>query len=140
MKKIENKVTKVEVSVSYEAIDGKVFYSEDECKEYEKSAACAIRFAFKDVPCLYRASAYDLFPGGSDDQEAYIVRPETDEHIKALRQYEAMIAQKYDSNTETSVLKEFKGKPIVVIVGYNEEWIEIRPWESIEAKWNKSDE
>ena len=51
-----------------------------------------------------------------------------------------MIAQKYDSNTETSVLKEFKGKPIVVIVGYNEEWIEIRPWESIEAKWNKSDE
>ena len=61
MKKIENKVTKVEVSVSYEAIDGKVFYSEDECKEYEKSAACAIRFAFKDVPCLYRASAYDCF-------------------------------------------------------------------------------
>lgn len=48
-KKVEYVPTTKEV-ITYEANDGTVFYSEEECSKYERSAFYAINFAFMSIP------------------------------------------------------------------------------------------
>lgn len=50
MKKIEKQRTVVKIDVTYEAFDGTIFESEDECKKYEKTAQCAINRTFNKLP------------------------------------------------------------------------------------------
>jgi len=133
MKKIESKVMVEQVQVIYEAADGTRFFSEAECKEYEKSAKCAIRAAVREM-AIVDTDGYAVFSGGCVDQQVYIVEPKTDEDLKKLRTYEAYIRQKYDSKFKTeegSFPESVKGKRIMVVIGYDEDWIDTRMVDSI---------
>jgi len=130
MKKIEEKMTIEQTNVWYEAADGTRFYEKDECETYEKSAKCAIRAAVCDIATL-DTDGYTLCGCGSEDQQVYVVTPETDDDLKALRTYEAMIRQKYEDTFSTRILPEHKGQALLIVVGYDEDWIDVRKVDDI---------
>ena len=50
MKKNVTTITVTKDIIHYEAYDGTIFDSEDECKQYEKTSQCAINGAFNQIP------------------------------------------------------------------------------------------
>ena len=50
MKKNVETITVTKDIIHYEAFDGTIFDSEDECKQYEKTSQCAINGAFNQIP------------------------------------------------------------------------------------------
>ena len=125
MKKIEHVSMVERKSVYYEALDGTYFDTQEECENYDKSAKCVITAKFKEL-VLKETNAYYMFPGGNEDNAAYLVKPETDHDIDTVRQFEAMIGLKYNSDYTPTVTKDMKGKVLVVITGYDNDWIDIR--------------
>lgn len=132
MKKIETTETITKVNVHYEALDGTYFCDEEECKKYDQSAACVIRAKFNEL-ALVKSNGYTLFPGGNDDNAAYVVKPETDHDIDTVRQFQAMIGLKYDKNYTPTITKDDKGKMLVIVTGYDDDWIDVRRMDDILA-------
>ena len=131
MKKIEEKYTIEQVRVEFEAVDGKRFRDEVECQNYEETAECAITAAVHDMAVI-TATGWDLFPGGMEDHTVYVVVPKTDEDIKALRTFEALIRKKGGCGPgESEIKKEYKGKALFFYVGYESEWCDIRPVDDV---------
>ena len=118
-----------QTNIRYEAVDGKVFNDKSQCEEYEKSAKCAIRAALKDIT-IVRTDG-DVFPGACSDQSVYVVKPETDDDIMVARQFEALIGLKWDPNYDCRIGKQHKGKLVIITVGYEEDWIDVRTLDGI---------
>ena len=125
MKKIET-VTMVEKkNIQYQALDGTLFFDEEECKKYDNSAKCVIRARLLELATKH-TNAYGLFPGGSEDYEAFVVTPTSDHDIDTVRQFMSMVSLKYNPDYEPTITKDDKGKTLVIIVGYDEDWVEAR--------------
>ena len=129
MKKIEKTVKVERTDVMFEAVDGTTFFNEDACKDYEKSAICAIKAAMKDL-CTYDGSG-DIFPGGSCDTHVYVVKPVTDGDLNLVRQLECYYGLKEDPRYESRISKDRKGKYIVILVGYDGDWVEVHTLDAI---------
>lgn len=87
MKRNEIKRTIEEViRVEYIAEDGQIFYNEDECKKYERSALFAISRELKRLNTK-SISMVDLIGEGVEDEEVEIFYVQTDRDLEILRRY-----------------------------------------------------
>lgn len=129
MKKIEKTVKVERTDVMFEAVDGTIFNDMDQCAVYEKSAKCAIRAALNDIVVVHTDG--DVFPGGNSDQEVFVVKPMTDDDIKTVRQFEALIGLKWDEKYSCKTSNDDKGKLLILTVGYDEDWIDVRSLDNI---------
>ena len=82
------KVIKEEVksyNIRYEAIDGTIFYSKEECEKYENTAAAVIRSKFLKL-VVYESTECGLFGVGSDDDTIYAVKMATSKDVDVVKQ------------------------------------------------------
>lgn len=75
------------VRVEYIAEDGRIFYNEDECEKYEKSALFAISKELKRLNVVKYNSVMDLIGEGSEEDEVEIFDVQTDRDLENLRRY-----------------------------------------------------
>lgn len=118
MKQIEIKYE--QVNYKYEAVDGTIFCSKDECEKYEKSAMCAIKSRIKDMS-IKCGDSCDLLILGCGDHTTYVVVPQCAEDIFRINQLAALI----DNDNASPAKAEFIGKPLALVVGYDYEWFDV---------------
>lgn len=86
MKEIVKEVTRTEKITEYEAIDGTVFESCDECKKYDESARAVLMSKYKKL-VIKTQNEYDtFFYCGCEDNEVDIIRIKTKEDADLLKQ------------------------------------------------------
>lgn len=78
-------VEEVKKVFKYEAIDGTLFNSKEECIKYENSAKIAVKALYKKLIIKYIAET-ELFSIGSEDNTLELVKVKTQEDIKILLQ------------------------------------------------------
>jgi hypothetical protein len=83
MKEHKIEKTKVEITYEYEAIDGSLFKSKEECKKYEESAAMVVYSKYKPL-VIDRKKEYAIYQVGSDEYEIDIVKIKCPEDIDIL--------------------------------------------------------
>lgn len=88
MKEIKKEVKRevVDTIIEYYAYDGTKFDSEEECKKYESTAACVIKFNVSQCKVSEDHSAWDLM-GGYDDNTVTAFKPQCNSDVDALRQF-----------------------------------------------------
>ena len=89
MKEIKKEVVETKVT-GYEASDGTVFSSKEECLIYEDTAKCAIKTMVKGLQ-IGACSEWSLFETGCDDY-VEIYKINTAEDMKLLIQYVTMMS------------------------------------------------
>lgn len=110
MKTIRKEETITKQITEYEAFDGTVFTTEEECRKWEQSAKCAINANAK--PLLLERSyvnVYEMQPFGGEDT-AYHIHPNDEKELKAITQW---MAQFDCGNLPTT---DIIGKDVLVIV------------------------
>ena len=85
MKEIKEEVIHKSYVTKYEALDGTVFDSSEECQKYEASAKCVIVTKYKEIE-IKMVSEYELFDTGSEDYFIGIVKPRDEDDIDLLLQ------------------------------------------------------
>ena len=137
MKKNEIKRTIEEViRVEYIAEDGTVFYNEEECKAYEKSALFAVSSKLKRLSAV-GTSQYDLDNERSEEYELEIFDAQTESDLENLRRYLYLKAikngasEKYIKDCFTSIdgtRKDYVfdnvtiGHEVLVFWNYENDW------------------
>ena len=69
----------------YEAYDGSIFKTREECIKYEETAQCVIRKKFNDL-VEHSSNECSLFNCGSDDYIIDFVKPNTQDAANAIMQ------------------------------------------------------
>ena len=83
MKEHKIEKTKVEVIYEYEAMDGSIFKSKEECKKYEESATMVVYSKYKPL-VIARKKEYAIYQTGSDEYEIDIIKIKQTEDIDTL--------------------------------------------------------
>lgn len=78
-------VEEVKKVFKYEAIDGTLFNSKEECIKYENSAKTAVKALYKKL-IIKSIAETELFSVGSDDNTLELIKVKTQEDIKILLQ------------------------------------------------------
>lgn len=128
IKTIRTKTIEEEV-ISYEAIDGKVFYDEEECKKYEESAICVMLAELNKYLIRTEADgktkiinrAYCRTCYVNEDDMYAVYKLEDKDAIRAFG-----MVQKYYEGKISDKLDSYIGKEVLVYIGYNGEdrlWI-----------------
>lgn len=127
MKKIETKKerTVIDTIVTYEAIDGTIFNSSEECLKYETTAAAVIKAKYMSL-IHAKTDEYDLFKGDSD-HKIDILDINTEEDIKTVLQLIQLTC-----NVDAARLKEdylpilnkglLSGEYVFLAWNYDEDW------------------
>lgn len=100
----------------YEACDGSVFKTKEECIRYEETAECVIRKKFKDL-VEYSSDECSLFNCGSDDYIVDFVKPSTQDATNAIMQ----ILELYGANDDRArkLIKEAQENSDYLLIGHN---------------------
>ena len=100
----------------YEACDGSVFKTKEECIRYEETAQCVIRKKFKDL-VEYSSNECSLFNCGSDDYIVDFVKPSTQDATNAIMQ----ILELYGANDDRArkLIKEAQENSDYLLIGHN---------------------
>lgn len=69
----------------YEACDGSIFKTKEECSKYEETAQCVIKKKFKDL-VEYSSNEYSLFGCGSNENIIDFVKPDTQDAANTIMQ------------------------------------------------------
>lgn len=91
-------VEEVKKVFKYEANDGILFNSKEECIKYENSARTAVKVLYKKL-VIKSIAETELFSVGSDDNTLELVKVKTQEDIKILLQMYYI----YSSSNEASL-------------------------------------
>ena len=117
MKEIKRTKT-IEEVVGYEAFDGKIFKTEEECKTYEKSAYGILRKGLEDLivgESFNETMIFEDFGYGSEEYGLAVIEIKDEADLfKANHYYE------YVNNGCKLIGKEYIGKRVLVNLGY--EW------------------
>lgn len=127
MKKVEKEIIKKEIKEYYEAYDGEMFNSKEECEAYESNAKGVAGKKVVEFR-VAKTYAYDIFDctGACSDEEVEIYLPKTAYQLDALNQYLNFI----DKNG--AVLgEEFIGQYVIVQFSYDRDWYKARTIETI---------
>lgn len=120
MKELTREVVKREV-YGYEANDGKIFDSKEECEKYEKSSDNAIFSMFMglmvDEP-FHECSIYEDFGYGSEEFSMCVIRIENENDLKIANMYYESKKAKNNAN-DKKFTSEMIGKRILVNLGYD---------------------
>ena len=100
----------------YEACDGSVFKTKEECIRYEKTAQCVIRKKFNDL-VEHSSDECSLFNCGSDDYIVDFVKPNTQDAANAIMQ----ILELYGANDDRArkLIKEAQENSDYLLIGHN---------------------
>lgn len=112
MKELKKTIT-TETIVGYEAEDGTVFSSREECQKYEQSAKNVIRKLAADL----RIRAWDLdslYPQYGYDDELFVWYIRDAEHLRIINQYLRDICDYFDY-----IPAEYIGNRVAVVVDEN---------------------
>lgn len=126
MKEVKKEKTTTQIYYEYEAIDGTIFDTEDECKKYENSAKCVLRAKVKKLIVTKEHNAWTLL-GGSDDSAIVGFKFNNEDDIQAFIQHYCLQYGSYYTREEnTSELQkiydqcnEAQNKDDILIVGIN---------------------
>ncbi len=83
MNTIQTKETTI--ITKYEAIDGTIFESKDECKKYEDTAICVLRSRYNPL-VIISTTEYNLFQVGSDECVIDVVKLQSEQDIDTILQ------------------------------------------------------
>lgn len=121
------KIEKIEVKSireEYVAFDGTKFGDKDECLAFEQSAYGMLKFRLVQM-AVKQTDECSLFKGaGSDETQAFVVIPKTDDEVKTLQQLVYMKAYGDEYKKKFAEMCAV-GKPLVVGIGYEDDglWI-----------------
>ena len=85
MKEIVKERTKVETYSIYQAADGTVFDTKEECEKYEQTARFVLNTKFKRL-VIKESTEWNLFHAGSDENIVYAVRLEKEADADVVMQ------------------------------------------------------
>lgn len=121
-------VEEVKKVFKYEAIDGTLFNSKEECIKYENSAKVAVKALYKKL-IIKSIAETELFSVGSDDNTLELVKVKTQEDIKILLQmcyiYNITHESSLDRITKLATKAMETNDIIIIGRGYEEDcfWI-----------------
>lgn len=100
----------------YEAYDGSIFKTKEECVKYEETAKCVIRKKFNDL-VEHSSDECSLFNCGSDDYTIDFVKPNTQDAANAIMQ----MLELYNANDDRArkLIKEAQENSDYLLIGYN---------------------
>lgn len=100
----------------YEAYDGSIFKTKEECIKYEETAKCVIRKKFNDL-IEHSSDECSLFNCGSDDYTIDFVKPNTQDDVNAIMQ----MLELYNANDDRArkLIKEAQENSDYLLIGHN---------------------
>lgn len=100
----------------YEAYDGSIFKTREECIKYEETAQCVIRKKFNDL-VEYSSDECSLFNCGSDDYIIDFVKPNTQDAANVIMQ----MLELYNANDDRArkLIKEAQENSDYLLIGHN---------------------
>ena len=100
----------------YEAYDGSIFKTREECIKYEETAQCVIRKKFNDL-VEYSSDECSLFNCGSDDYIIDFVKPNTQDAATTIMQ----MLELYNTNDNRArkLIKEAQENSDYLLIGHN---------------------
>lgn len=121
MKREEREIQRVEKKVVYIAADGKEFATEDLCREWEKSYMYTLETSFKTIPHIEVEAINAYLPYGSDDHEAYVIKPRNFDDIVVINAFVEMVTCGY----KTDLTQDDIGKIIMLNFGYDRDYCDV---------------
>ena len=85
MKEIKEEIKYTETKYSYQAIDGEIFSSKEECEKYEKTAECILRTRYNCL-VLKSSNEYALFGFGNEDSNVDVVKLRDSDDVTLIMQ------------------------------------------------------
>ena len=112
----EIKKERIVYDCEYEACDGSIFKTREECIKYEETAQCVIRKKFNDL-VEYSSDEYSLFNCGSDDYIIDFVKPNTQDAANVIMQ----MLELYNANDDRArkLIKEAQENNDYLLIGHN---------------------
>ena len=100
----------------YEAYDGSIFKTKEECVKYEETAKCVIRKKFNDL-IEHSSDECSLFNCGSDDYIIDFIKPNTQDAANAIMQ----MLELYNANDDRArkLIKEAQENSDYLLIGHN---------------------
>lgn len=100
----------------YEAYDGSIFKTKEECIKYEETAKCVIRKKFNDL-IEHSSDECSLFNCGSDDYTIDFVKPNTQDAVNAIMQ----MLELYNANDDRArkLIKGAQENSDYLLIGHN---------------------
>lgn len=114
----------------YQAPDGTIFKTRDECERYEKSYRCSIKTMMQKIP-MTTISAPDCgIPYSYEDQLCYAIKMRNMNDLMVTR---AWFAECFNDNN-VDLTQDDIGKIVYILVGECEDWASIyRPEELLNS-------
>lgn len=112
----EIKKERIVFDYEYEACDGSIFKTKEECIKYENTAQCVIRKKFKDL-VEHSSDECSLFNCGSDDYIVDFIKPSTRDATNAIMQ----MLELYGANDDRArkLIKEAQENNDYLLIGHN---------------------
>ena len=88
----------------YEAIDGTIFSSEEECIKYENSAASVLKSRYKKL-VIKEANEWQLFKFGSDEELIDVIKLQSEKDIELVLQLQCLYNPSINNNLIDNVRK-----------------------------------
>ena len=112
----EIKKERIVFDCEYEAYDGSIFKTKEECVKYEETAKCVIRKKFNDL-VEHSSDECSLFNCGSDDYIIDFVKSNTQDAANAIMQ----ILELYNANDNRArkLIKEAQENSDYLLIGHN---------------------
>lgn len=123
MTELKTKKT-IEEVYGYQATDGTIFPSREECEKYEKTAANVINTRFKSLMVggepFPEYQIWESFGGGSDEYEYAVIEMKNADDLKIANMYGEL-------HGKGALSEEYIGKRILVTLGdrycnYDSDW------------------
>lgn len=112
----EIKKERVVFDYEYEAYDGSIFKTKEECVKYEETAQCVIIKKFNDL-IEYSSNECSLFNCGSDDYIIDFVKPKTQDDADTIMQ----MLELYNANDDRArkLIKEAQENNDYLLIGHD---------------------
>lgn len=112
----EIKKERVVFDYEYEAYDGSIFKTKEECIKYEETAQCVIIKKFNDL-IEYSSNECSLFNCGSDDYIIDFVKPKTQDDADTIMQ----MLELYNANDDRArkLIKEAQENNDYLLIGHD---------------------
>ena len=100
----------------YEACDGSIFKTKEECIKYEKTAQCVIRKKFNDL-IEFSSNECSLFNCGSDDYIIDFIKPSTQDAVNTIMQMLELCNT--NDNRARKLIKEAQENNDYLLIGHS---------------------
>lgn len=136
MKTIREEVKRVEVITKYEAVDGTVFTTEEECKKYEETAKCAINWKISNS-FGRKVNSYGLIDGSFNmwdlpyvgsmcgDDTLFGLEIKNTQDLEALIMYLKCNTSISDELIAEEITPDLIGKKVIINEAYDDENLQV---------------